>query len=159
MRSCSVLLVTTLLLAGCGGSASQPMAGCWGGTSTVKMASGDPVPSWLDNSVLAYPTARVCIHTGDTTSVGYLCGGGQGPQAVITGPSSLSLSSFACPSGGVSRDVGVAIESGNGVLSQGVLTLTVDYVLTYNGQSYPVTFVLDATRTCSPNDCNPTLGG
>jgi hypothetical protein len=61
--------------------------------------------------------------------------------------------------GGVNPDVGVAIASGNGVLSRGVLTLTVNYVLTSAGQDYPVTFVLDAIRTCTPGECPSTMVG
>jgi len=45
------------------------------------------------------------------------------------------------------------------VLSQGVLTLSVDYVLTNDGQGYPVTFVLHATQYCAASACPPTLVG
>ena len=52
---CHRVLISTLVLAlaACGGSSSDPFGGCWTGPSTVTMASGDPVPTWLDNSVLA----------------------------------------------------------------------------------------------------------
>lgn len=145
-------------VAACGGSSAEPFAGCWSGTSTVRMASGEAVPTWLDNSVLPSPTAQVCIAPGTATSVAFLCGAGLGPQAVVTSPSSLTVSGFTCPSGGTSADVGVAIEKGAGALSGGVLTLSVDYVVTRAGQSYPVTFVLEATRSCTPGTCAPLVG-
>ncbi len=153
--------MTLLALPGCGGSLADADAfsGNWEGTSTVRMAAGEPVPSWLDNTVLPYPTASVSISPGVAPTIGYLCGGGQGPQAAVTGGSALTLSKYACPAGGVNRaTVSMVIEGGSGVLSQGVLTLTVNYLVTYSGQDYPVTFVLQANRVCSGGNCPPLAG-
>jgi hypothetical protein len=123
------------------------------------MVSGEPVPAWLDNSILPSPTALVSIKTGEAPGIGFLCGGGNGPRAIVTGSSSLTVSRFDCPPGGVNREfVSVAIEGGTGVVSDGVLTLTVGYVVTYYGQAYPVSFVLVGTRSCIGSDCPPLAG-
>jgi hypothetical protein len=147
---------------GCGSEregVADPLYGEWTGSATVTMTNGQPIPSWLDNSVLAFPSATVAIGLGDERGVGYLCGGGQGPRATVTGPAQLTLSSFACPPGGVHRDtVTVTVESGRGDVVDGVLTLTVDYVVTNEGESYSLTYVLVATRSCA-RDCSDLTGG